>query len=327
MRTIRRKVLPVFIIVYVMLASGWWGWLLFQKNEELYEARLMMLINDADDFGWPDEYFSVQLQELNAKQKRQRLMIYGESVVFIAILIAGGWFVYGGMRRELKLARQQRNFLLSVTHELKSPVASIQLAAETMLMRNLNVEQIRELSGSTYQEAKRLEKLIGNILMATRLEASAEIQKTEISLNELISEAVKDMQTRYQDFEISANVPDETVQIKGDVGALRMAIDNLLENAIQYSGDSKTVSVNVLTDQKNKVKIEVLDLGIGIAGAERKQVLKKFYRIGREDTRQYKGTGLGLYIVHQVMKAHNGNINIAENHPAGTRIVLTLPKK
>lgn len=327
MRTIRRKIIPVFIIVYVILASAWWGWLLFQKNEELYEARLMMLINDADDFGWPEEYFSVQLQELNAKQKRQRMMIYGESVVFIAILIAGGWFVYGGMRRELKLARQQRNFLLSVTHELKSPVASIQLAAETMLMRNLTPEQIRDISSSTYQDARRLEKLIGNILMATRLEASAEIQKIEISLKELISEAVKDMQTRYPDFGIIADLPSDDIQIKGDAGSLRMALDNLLENAIQYSGESRQIAVNLFTDQKKKVKIEVLDQGIGIDPAERKQVFKKFYRIGREDTRQFKGTGLGLYIVHQVVKAHHGNITISENQPVGTRIVLTFPKK
>ncbi len=327
MKLFNKQIIPVFILIYVLLASVWWGWLLFRKSEELYQERLNLLIRDADDFSWPQEYFSVQLSELNAKQKRQRFMIYGESVVFVATLIAGGWFVYGSMRRELVLARQQSNFLLSVTHELKSPVAAIQLAAETLQKKEWPFEQVKSMGAATYQEAVRLEKLVSNILMAARLETSPGLKKSAVNLLEWAEGILESYRIRHPEFSFRHVFPDNNITWKADPMALQMALENLLENSVRYSEPGKDIVLKINAGQHKYITISVADEGQGIIAAERKNVLKKFYRIGAEEVRSHKGTGLGLYIVDQVATSHGGKVEISENHPRGTIVTIYLPKK
>ena len=322
------KVLSNIVIVYMLCAFAWWSALLYIKNKDAFEAKanlmqLLMLgkkeVNSEAEFLLHKDYL-----ELKHKYKKQEWMILGEASIFISSLIFGIWLINRGHKIEVSAEQQTRNFLLSITHELKTPLASIKLTLETMLKRDLKKESRDTLSGNAVKEIDRLNNLVNDLLLAAKVETFYQPHKENFDVEELLSDIIHDFEDRHEDIKVDFTKPDKAIFMLGEKQGLASAFENLLENARKYSFDNVKINV-MLAAKDNKVFVSVADSGIGIVDADKKKVFEKFYRVGSEDTRKAKGTGLGLYIVNEVVKAHNGKIAISDNQPKGTVFKIILP--
>jgi len=283
-----------FLSAYVLLQFIWWGFHLIQLNQNI----------DAPD------------HQLN----RRILMILGEGAVFISILFFGLYKIRSSIRKELELSGRQSNFLLSITHELKTPIASSKLLLQTLLKRELKEDKRNELITKTLNENERLENLIDNILNASRVENNAlQAVKTEINLAELSIKIINRLPLGIVKNEMQAN----TI-VQGDTFMLETIIENLIENAIKYSGNNPCITLYSFQNEK-EIVFGVKDKGPGIPLNERENIFTKFYRIGNEETRSAKGSGLGLFIVSEFARLNGGSIQYKENLPKGAAFEVTLP--
>lgn len=281
--------------VYVVLQFSWWGYHLIDLSHEL--------------------------QKNEPGSQNRTWMVVGEGSVFLALLIFGLWRIRRSIKKELDLSQQQSNFLLSVTHELKTPIASNRLYLQTILKRaNLPNEKREELLKSALGENKRLQEMIENILTATQLDNR--VLQLNVS-DENIADFAEDLVQKWskQRCDISVvNKVRETVKV--DKVLIEIMIVNLLENALKYAkGNGINLSFSLID---RSLQISVCDQGPGISKEDQKQIFKKFYRAGNEETRTEKGTGLGLYIVSELVKIHNGRISYQNNEPNGACFKIVI---
>jgi signal transduction histidine kinase len=313
--------------VYILLAFGWWSMLLMRKNEEAKQANIELLKLDMQvkNKFIDSENFekSVEYQRVIEKYQRQAKMVWGEGSVLFLGLLWGFWMIQRSLQKEVQLNNQRRNFLLSVTHELKSPIASIRLILQTFQKRKLDEAQQTKFLNAAVVEADRLHELVDNLLLSSRLENQYERSVEEINVAAMIEELIEKCRIKFPraHFNFTKN---EVPILRGDRQGLVSLFTNLLENAAKYSGEQAEITVrqNFVAD---KFLFEIADNGIGIPATEKRKVFEKFYRVGSEMTRRTKGTGLGLYIVAQIVKLHNGLISVTDNTPNGTIFKITLP--
>ena len=254
-------------------------------------------------------------------------MIIGEALVFFIILFFGSYKIHAGLRRDAEISNQQRNFLLSITHELKSPIAGIKLSLQTLYNRQLErTPQLRLLSNSI-KDTERLQNLVENILLAAKLETDQGnlLVNDEINLSNLIEDTVQKFSTNFNLSDRIVTSISSDIYVHGDAIALVSMITNLLENAVKYSAAQVPIQVSLQYSVNKMAQIVVADQGIGIADTEKKKIFTKFYRIGNEDTRKTKGTGLGLFIIKQLVELHHGSIEVTDNTPNGTIFTIELP--
>jgi len=247
-------------------------------------------------------------------------MIMGEGATFILVFLAGAYFLHRSIMRERKLQEQKKNFLLSVTHELKSPLASIKILMQTIQKRDLAKQQIMDFVGKALMDVERLDDMVENMLLASKIEnRSYTFPKDKFNMSVLVDSIVNRLQlTKCEGNQLIIDAEIEPkVQVTGDKFALTSVVTNLIENAIKYSGPCETVGVKLFS-KDNRVYLQVADHGIGIADQEKGRIFDKFYRVGSEDTRNTKGTGLGLYIVKEVLEKHQASIKVKDNRPVGS---------
>lgn len=312
----------------MLLAFSWWSILLFLKNQDAFEAKVELLQlgmvaeqivrNDAQFFASP-EYAA-----LYEDYHKQELMILGEAIVFIITLVLGVYLVNRSYRREVDSARQQRNFLLSITHELKSPLAGIRLSLETIKKRVLNDEMRIKLSDNAIGETTRLTSLVEDLLLSAKLDTQYVPNLEPLDLGKLALEWTERLKSKYPNVNFQLKLEGEELTILADHYGISSVLSNLLENAVKYLGAGNYVALGVF-ERGSDILIQIKDDGMGIPASEKKKVLQKFYRVGNEDTRQTKGTGLGLYIVNEVVLAHKGKVSIEDNSPQGTVFNICLP--
>jgi signal transduction histidine kinase len=247
-------------------------------------------------------------------------MIMGEGSIFIIVFFAGAYFLHRSIIRERKLQEQKKNFLLSVTHELKSPLASMKILLQTIQKRDLTKEQVMDFVGKCLMDIERLDDMVENMLLASKIDnRSYSFPKDKFNLSVLVDSIVNRLQLTKCDSNqqvIDAEI-EPKIQITGDKFALTSVVTNLIENAIKYSGPCEIVEVKLFS-KDGKVLLQVADHGIGIADNEKNRIFDKFYRVGSEDTRNTKGTGLGLYIVKEVLEKHQASIKVKDNRPVGS---------
>ena len=247
-------------------------------------------------------------------------MILGEGAVFIVVFLVGAYNLHKSINKERKLQEQKKNFLLSVTHELKSPLASIKLYMETIQKRKLTHEQITDFAGKCLLDVDRLNDMVENMLLASKIDnQSYTFPKEQFNLSVLVDSVVNRLQINKCDFNqqlINAEI-EPKIEISGDRFALTSVVTNLIENAVKYSSPCAEVNVR-LFKKDSQVFLMVADHGIGIADNEKSRIFEKFYRVGNEDTRNTKGTGLGLYIVKHVLEKHQASIRVKDNIPEGS---------
>jgi signal transduction histidine kinase len=331
MKHSRLRLVSYIVIAYMLMAFAWWSILLYTKNTDAYTAKDEMLrlrmASTAQFDGIDSEAYQLLEQnraDLQAEYEWQEWMILGESMVFIVMLIAGVYFIDQGYRKEVASAKQRRNFLLSITHELKSPIASIQLILETFLRRDLEPAAIKKFSGSALKETKRLHTLVSDLLLSAKLEKSFQLNVEEVDVSFLLNDLVTEIEEKHPNAHIHLSEKGDIPNIQGDLSGLTSVFINLLENAIKYSKDTPSIQVSIERVDEH-IEIAIADEGIGIPDKEKKEVFSKFYRVGNEDTRSTKGTGLGLYIVCELVNMHGGSIQIRDNYPKGTVMSVCLP--
>ncbi len=305
-----------FLLIYIVIALVFWYLELQKQNTQMYTYRVEQLRKDQPDFDH-------NLAMIEDARRRKTAQYIGEGSTFLLLILVGAVFVYRATRKQLLLSQQQQNFMMAVTHEFKTPIAVTRLNLETLQKRKLEEAQQQRLIGNTLQENNRLDLLTNNILVASQLEAGAYQLNTQLlNISELTEEVVKEYKMRFPQCDIQAHIQPD-VDIKGEPTLLQMLISNLLDNAIKYSGKESRIEI-MLRKENRQVVLSVSDEGVGIPNAEKKKVFDKFYRVGNEDTRTAKGTGLGLYICKQITRGLNGNIAVTDNKPKGSIFTVKL---
>lgn len=320
-----------YVVVFYIFASYlWWSFLLTDKNAtafRLMEMNAQLQYNIEHQLPLDDKsYFETgPYFELEEKFNRQKWMIRGEGMVFMLLLAIGAWQLMRTFSKEIALARQQNNFLLSITHELKSPMASIKLSLQTITRRGGLEEKFNKLAANAVNDVDRLEVLVDNILLAAKVEVGSYPYSFEdVDLSKFVNDLIAKAQTYYgEEWKFEARIR-EGIWMRMDPVSFASAIWNLLENAVKYSGQGRVIVVS-LSISEGMAQIAVSDNGIGIATSEKRKVFDKFYRVGNELTRTAKGTGLGLFIVKRVTNNHKGDVTVEDNSPNGTTFIIKVP--
>jgi signal transduction histidine kinase len=250
-------------------------------------------------------------------------------MIVLAIAMGLGVFlVAGAAAREVRVAELKSNFVASVSHDLKTPLALIQLFAETLeLGRVRTPERAQEYYGIINGEAKKLTRLIENILDFSRMEAGLRPYRMEpADLQESLTKVLSRMGTQFSqgNFAIKTTIEPNLPRILADEGAAEQAIENLLANAMKYSGDAKTIEVTARRAEGHIV-VSVTDHGIGISRREQARIFRKFYRVERELGGGPQGTGLGLAIVDHTMRGHGGFVRVESDTDRGSTFSLHFP--
>jgi len=313
-----------FVLFYVFAFLSWWSYLLYSKIEQHYSDAInyRSLEFEVYNQGQQVEYILTdEFQALDNKFKSQKLMIITEGSVFFIILIIGMLKVHQSFKQEIAIAKQQKNFILSITHELKSPLAGIKLMNETLKLRDLPKDKQNKLLSSSLSEVDRLENLVENILIVAKIENDKYgFNKESISLSTLCEQMFNNYKER-KDIVLRADIEPE-LYIEGDKTCMNSILSNLIDNAIKYAENSEVVIS--LHRVKQTIELVIADQGNGVPDEEKSKVFDKFYRIGNEETRAAKGTGLGLFIVKQLVHFHNGKISVDDNHPKGTKFNISF---
>ncbi len=304
-----------FLLAYIFAVLVWWFIALNQQNKMMMRYKMEQLQPS-------DANYQARLNEIKFAEKRRTTAYLGEGLTFFFLLMAGAIYVFRAVRRELRISREQQNFMIAITHELKTPISVAKLNLETMQKRKLDEQQQQRLIQTTLEETNRLNALCNNMLLSSQIEAGGyRLTNEETNISELIEKCVHDFITRYPQQKIEADiVPD--IFIHGDRLLLQILTNNLIDNAIKYGG--KEIVRVELTEKNDMITLQVKDQGKGIAAEERNKIFNKFYRVGNAATKAAKGTGLGLYLTKKIAGQHNANISVTDNTPTGAIFTVTL---
>jgi K+-sensing histidine kinase KdpD len=299
---------------YILLQFLWWEVLLVKQTGQIIDLKQKI-----SELSITNESTLInEIALLHQKKTMQVMMIVGEGTVFLLLLLFGIYKIKQSQDKETELNNQQKNFFLSITHELKTPIAATKLQLQTLQKQKLSEQIQQELIVSALIETERLNALIDNVLLASRLDAG-EFIFTLIQKN--ISELVLKTVNRYYKREINSGELQVKVtnNIFGEIDETTFPsiITNLIDNAIKYSPDQKEIVIE-LSIKNNKPILIVGDAGCGISADDKEKIFAKFFRAGNEETRRAKGTGLGLYIVNYIVNNHNAKIKVKNNQPKGT---------
>lgn len=259
------------------------------------------------------------------------LMIFG--AIFFVLIIAGLALNTIFLVREIRRNEQHDSFINAVTHELKTPIASIRLYLETLQAREVDEAKRREFYQIMLDDSDRLLHTVEQVLRASRTgHRRRQLQRSVLDLTELARECVILTRTRTHLEEdalrfVGALPEGERALVRGDADELRAAIANLIDNAIKYSDNEVRVTVTVTLLNDKQVVVRVSDQGAGIPAEQLKQIFKRFYRVPRRITTRVKGTGLGLFIVRSVISKHGGK-TFAESagEGLGSTFTIQLPR-
>lgn len=257
------------------------------------------------------------------------MMIFG--AIFFIVIIAGVALNTIFLVREIRRNEQHDSFINAVTHELKTPIASIRLYLETLQTRDVDEAKRREFYQIMLDDNDRLLRTVEQVLRASRA-GHRRIHQSPIDLGELAQECVELARTRTHLNENSLRYVEslddgERALVRGDADELRAAVSNLIDNAIKYSDGEVNVAVEVAVANGDRVAVRVADRGAGIPRGELKQIFNRFYRVTRRGVSRVKGTGLGLFIVRSVVSKHGGK-SFAESagEGMGSTFTIELPR-
>jgi len=307
------------LLLYIVAALVWWFVSLEKQNQHITDLRYSEL--NSQKATLDPQNFARQLYKIDNDSKRNTEKYIAEGVTFLILILIGAFFVYRSVRKQFRVQQQQQNFMMAITHELKTPISVAMLNLETLQKYQLDAEKQKKLIRMTLQETSRLDTLINNILVSSQLEGGGYVfSKEELDFSSLFKDCIRDAKTRYPERNFIEDIEPE-IEIAGDPLLLQLLISNLIENAVKYSPKEKPIICKLNRPGKD-VLMNIIDEGIGIADAEKTKIFEKFYRTGSESTRKTQGTGLGLYLCSKIAGDHNADISVTNNIPSGTNFAI-----
>jgi len=253
-------------------------------------------------------------------------------IIFFGAIAAGMILNTSFLVREIRRNEQHDSFINAVTHELKTPIASIRLYLQTLQHRDVDEAQRREFYRLMLDDTDRLMGTVDQVLKAGEAGHKRQDRRVPVDFSGLVRECVEVARSSHHlpaealRYEQSVN-HGVAAGVLGDSEELRAAISNVLDNAVKYSGDQVDISVRLDTPDEKRVTLSVRDQGVGIPAEELKRIFKRFYRVSNRSQSHVKGTGLGLFIVRAITRKHGGRVFAeSEGEGRGTRVVMELPR-
>lgn len=302
-----RKPFIIFLVLalYIVLQFSWWAYLIYDQGQMLNMAAQGHLLEKAG--------------------RNHLRMILSEGTVFLVIVSFLLLLAYRTFKRELGLVRSKDNFLMAVTHELRTPIAGMQLSMQTLQRAGLDDKQRERLISNAISDTKRLKDLSDRVLLAAQSEnESLSPNKTEVDISALAARLVQKCKTELGKEHRIESTLGESLVVETDETAFSTILINLLENAIKYSPKNSLIAVS-LSAKSGTVELTVADNGPGISKEDKNRIFDKFHRSGNEMTRNTKGTGLGLFIVKRFAEDLGGSVQVSDNSPKGSIFTVSLP--
>ena len=263
------------------------------------------------------------IEEMVNERRKNNIIIV---VLMDIVLLIGAWFVYRNVRNEIKLAQIKSDFVSNVSHEIKTPLALINMYSETLEMGRINSEEKKlEYYKTINKEARRLSRMVNKILSFSKIEnGKREYIFTQTDINEVVKKVISTYQHHFKNsnFTCKFNLVENLPLINIDEEAIIDALNNLIDNAIKYSANIKLIEIN--TGVKDaKVYVEVKDSGIGIKEKDQALIFDKFFRVTHGNLAHHaKGSGIGLNIVKHIIDSHNGEIKVQSSYGNGSSFTL-----
>jgi two-component system sensor histidine kinase CiaH len=309
------RIIYWLFLVYMIAAFIWWYVSLVKQNDQIAHIQ----------------YSNIQTQDPAILNKNKAILDFqirktkqyiGEGVTFLCLFLLGAIYVYRSLIKQIRYSNQQQNFMMAVTHELKTPIAITQLNIETILKRNLDEAQQRKMLENSLSETQRLDHLCNNILLASQLDMG-QYQKNEqaFDFSFIVHNTLENFKTRFSHRKFTDHI-QENIFIKGESVLIQLLLNNLIDNAIKYASADTTITVS-LSEVQGKIVLSVADEGVGVAEVDREKIFEKFYRSGAENTRFAKGTGLGLYLCKRIADFHKAHLIVQPNSPKGSNFIFT----
>ncbi|MDA0691710.1 MAG: HAMP domain-containing sensor histidine kinase [Nitrospinae bacterium] len=302
---------PIFIFVgiqvaWIVLMAVWINWYL--KNSRKFQEFAQKIRPDlfADEFNW---------------------IILLEGCFLMLIILAGVYIIFVYWNKQARLNKLQSNFVSSVSHELKSPLASIQLYLETLKYQEVSKEDSEDFVETMLTDTERLASLIDNILASSKYDPkSMQLQFQPVEMGAFIREVVLGLKRQFEERNCQVKLEgEEDLILLLDQRAMRMVFNNLIGNALRYSPVGSPLTIRM---QKNKkyCEIEFIDQGMGLDKRDMKKIFKKFYRVTNKDSQNIEGAGLGLFISNEIVRSHKGQIRVfSEGRGKGSVFTVALP--
>ncbi|MFT4565420.1 MAG: signal transduction histidine kinase [Saprospiraceae bacterium] len=301
------------VITYLIIGITWWGLLLFRETTISYNLKIAA----ADEN---------ELTTINEEYRKDKMKIFGEGLFLGFSILAGVYIIYRSANREIGQMKQQGDFLLSVSHELKSPIAAMKLALQTLIRPNLPPATSNKITHSAIKDADRLEQLVQNILLSASLdEKQLELFLEPTDISKLLYQIVEEFRSKADTKKIIFKSEYEGLSCQLDKSMIKQAVVNILQNAIKYAESESDIHV-LVKEVNKKVEIEIRNKGPQIKFEERSEIFERFYRGNDPMVRNKEGTGIGLYISKEIIGAHRGDIKIRSNEQESmTSFIIELP--
>ena len=306
----RATVIYWFLLIYVLAALIWWFIALNLQNRQMTEYKLELISRN-------DPGYRSKVAKIQNERNRHTAAYVSEGLVFLSVILIGAIFLYGAILRQMRIQTQQQNFMMAITHELKTPISITRLNMETLQKHNLDEAKKEKIIRSTLQEINRLNTLTGNILVSAQLEGGSYLfNKEDLDFSQIVADSIKEYSGRFHNRVLISELERDII-VSGDPLLLQILVNNLIENAVKYSPNETPISV-ILKKQGTQGIFEVRDAGYGIPRKEHKRIFQKFYRVGNEVTRTAQGTGLGLYLCRKITQDHKMRLDVSDNIPKGS---------
>ena len=307
----RARALFLVLATYVFLQLAWWVNLLISSAATLFETRTA--------FNTSPDVLAAAIEDW----EKTVLMVAAEGVIFALLFMFGLSWIWRGMRADNYILARERNFVMAVTHELKTPIASTRLAIDTLKRLDLKGEDRDEMLDVARSGTLRLERRVEDILQATRLNLPDALVRNPFDIKEFVEDTVSTFVHLHPEESIPVTlIGDSGLLLQGDEEMWRLCLINLLENAIKYSPKHSPVEV-ILDTTTKKPSLSIIDHGPGIALEERTKVFEAFHRLHRD--KDVEGTGLGLHLVSRIVKMHGAEIHITSTTGGGATFVIDWP--